>query len=159
MCIRADRKIAAPETTAAFGQGWIRRADAPYPLELCVATDYSLHHYVPDGHGLRKVPGDDLRPAIWQAGLRQAALREALAVLVNTAVYERTAVTYGDRAERNILLEAGHAERNILLQAVARDLGAVPIGAFYDDQLAESLSLPADQAPLYVNPVGHPGGR
>ena len=38
------------------------------------------------------------------------------------------------------------------------NLSAVPIGAFYDDQLSEGLSLPADEAPLYVIPVGHQEG-
>ncbi|HJX38988.1 MAG TPA: nitroreductase family protein [Anaerolineae bacterium] len=50
----------------------------------------------------------------------------------------------------------GHAARNLLLQAVAMDLGAVPIGAFYDEQVGDALGLPADHRPLYLIPVGHP---
>ncbi|MGD9048731.1 MAG: nitroreductase family protein, partial [Anaerolineae bacterium] len=55
-------------------------------------------------------------------------------------------------------LEAGHAAQNLLLQAVALDLGAVPIGAFYDQQILQVLGLSADYTPLYLIPVGHPAG-
>ena len=57
---------------------------------------------------------------------------------------------------RYVQLEAGHAAQNLLLQAVALNLGAVPIGAFSDDEVKTELSLPADQQPLYLIPVGHP---
>ncbi len=64
---------------------------------------------------------------------------------------------YGEeRSPRYVHLEAGHAAQNLLLQAVALDLGAGPIGAFYDDQVKEALALPIDQEPLYLIPVGHP---
>jgi nitroreductase len=43
-----------------------------------------------------------------------------------------------------------------LLQAVALNLGAVPIGAFEDNQVQQVLALPSDQQPLYLIPVGHP---
>jgi nitroreductase len=32
----------------------------------------------------------------------------------------------------------------------------VPVGAFDDAALARALGLPADQAPLYLIPVGEP---
>jgi nitroreductase len=52
-------------------------------------------------------------------------------------------------------LEAGHAAQNLLLQAVSLELGAVPIGAFYDQQVQEVLGIPADHQPLYLIPVGY----
>jgi nitroreductase len=52
-------------------------------------------------------------------------------------------------------MEVGHAAENLLLQAVALELGAVVIGAFDDDEVADVLGLPDDQAPLYLIPVGH----
>jgi nitroreductase len=51
-------------------------------------------------------------------------------------------------------MEAGHAAQNLLLQAVALGLGAVPIGAFYDDRVREALHLPSGQEPLYLIPAG-----
>lgn len=83
-------------------------------------------------------------------------MRYAAAVFVITAIHKRTAKKYGGRAERYVKLEAGHACQNILLQTVALHLGAVPIGAFYDDQVQVAFSLPPDHEPLYLIPVGHP---
>jgi len=147
---------AAQGLTAAWGGRTAPSAGALYPLEVYVATANGLYHYVPQGHEVIIESHDDLRQALWKAGLKQDAIRDAPAVFVIAAVYERTAKKYGDRAERYVKLEAGHACQNILLQAVALHLGAVPIGAFYDDQVQAALSLPPDHEPLYLIPVGHP---
>ena len=147
---------AAQGLTAAWGGRTAPSAGALYPLEVYVATANGLYHYVPQGHEVIIESQDDLRPKLWEAGLKQDAISNAPAVFVITAVYERTAKKYGGRAERYVKLEAGHACQNILLQAVALDLGAVPIGAFYDDQVQTALSLPPDHEPLYLIPVGHP---
>jgi SagB-type dehydrogenase family enzyme len=147
---------AAQGLTAAWGGRTAPSAGALYPLEVYVATASGLYHYVPQGHKVIIESQDDLRLRIWEAGLKQDAIRDAPAVFVITAVYERTAKKYGDRAERYVKLEAGHACQNVLLQAMALDLGAVPIGAFYDDQVQAALSLPPDYEPLYLIPVGHP---
>jgi len=131
-------------------------AGALYPLELYVAVAEAVYHYLPRGHVLQVLWEEDLRGELWQAGLRQGALQEAPAIFVVTGVYQRTEAKYGERAERYVKLEAGHAAQNILLQAVALELGAVPIGAFYDDQVQAALALPLDHQPLYLIPVGHP---
>ncbi len=133
-------------------------AGALYPLEVYVALPEGAYHYRPKEHTLELVSEEDLSDALWQAGLSQNALREAPAIIVIAAVYERTQAKYGQRAERYVELEAGHAAQNVLLQAVSLDLGAVPIGAFYDDQVQSALALPADHRPLYLIPVGHPRG-
>jgi nitroreductase len=44
----------------------------------------------------------------------------------------------------------------LLLEAVALELGGVVIGAFDDSEVERVLSLPAEQKPLYLIPVGHP---
>ncbi len=121
-----------------------------------MTTANGLYHYVPLGHIVTVVSQADLRLKLWEVALEQDAIRDAPAVIVITAVYERTAKKYGGRAERYVKLEAGHACQNILLQTVALHLGAVPIGAFYDDQAQATLSLPPDHEPLYLIPVGHP---
>ena len=142
--------------TAAWGGRTAPSAGALYPLEVYVATADGLYHYVPQGHKAIVQSKADLRGALWRAGLSQNAIREAPAVFVITAVYARTAKKYGGRAERYVKLEAGHAAQNLLLQAVALDLGGVPIGAFYDDQVQSALSLPSDHEPLYLVPIGQP---
>jgi SagB-type dehydrogenase family enzyme len=72
-------------------------------------------------------------------------------------VYRRTAVKYGlERGTRYVHIEVGHAAQNLLLMAAALGLGAVPMGAFNDAELAQALGLPADHEPLYLIPVGEP---
>jgi SagB-type dehydrogenase family enzyme len=131
-------------------------AGALYPLEVYLALPEGAYHYLPQKQALKLVTESDLRADLWEAGLRQDALRQAPAVFVITAVYERTEAKYGDRAGRYVQMEAGHAAQNLLLQAVALDLGAVSIGAFYDERVADALGLPPDHRPLYLIPVGHP---
>lgn len=131
-------------------------AGALYPLEIYVATSEGVYHYLPQGHRLDMLSPEDRRPGLWEAGLKQGALQEAPATIVVTAVYARTEAKYGPRAERYVHLEVGHAAQNILLQATALELGAVPIGAFYDQKVKEILALPSDHEPLYLMPVGHP---
>jgi SagB-type dehydrogenase family enzyme len=132
-------------------------AGALYPLEIYVATADGVFQYWPVGHQLLVLTQDDARSTLYSAALRQEPVRQAPAVFVVTAVYERTASKYGDeRAQRYVHLEAGHAAQNLLLEAVALELGAVPIGAFEDERVQAALQLPADHQPLYLIPVGRP---
>lgn len=132
-------------------------AGALYPLEVYVVTANGLFAYQPRGHELDRRSGRDLRSALCQAALAQESVREAPAVFVIAAVYERTAKKYGPtRSPRYVHLEAGHAAQNLLLQAVALGLGAVPIGAFSDAQVQRVLLLSAAEQPIYLIPVGYP---
>jgi SagB-type dehydrogenase family enzyme len=134
-------------------------AGALYPLEIYLATAEGVFHYEPQGHRLGVMARDDVRQSLYEAALRQDPVRRAPTVFVIAAVVERTAQKYGEeRSPRYVHLEAGHAAQNLLLEAVALDLGAVPIGAFQDEQVQNALGLPADHEPLYVIPVGHPHG-
>jgi SagB-type dehydrogenase family enzyme len=131
-------------------------AGALYPLELYVTTAEGVFHYSAQHHHLEAVSTHDVRPALYQAALRQKAVQQAPAVFVVTAVYERTAAKYGaERSPRYVHLEAGHAAQNLLLEAVALGLGAVPIGAFEDEEIQSVLGLPPNQKPLYLIPAGY----
>ena len=147
---------AAQGITRDWGGRTAPSAGALYPLELYLVTEAAAYHYLPTEHGLVTLTTQDLRDALWDAGLQQDALREAPATLVIAAIFERTATKYGDRASRYVYMEAGHAAQNVLLQAVALGLGAVPIGAFHEEQLAEALGLLPDHIPIYLIPIGHP---
>ncbi len=142
--------------TSDWGGRTAPSAGALYPLEVYVATAEGVYHYLPQGHRMEVLAPSDVRQALWKSALLQSWVREAPAVFVIAAVYERTESKYGSRSERYVNLEAGHACQNLLLQAVALDLGAVPVGAFYDDQVQAALGLATDHKPLYLVPVGHP---
>jgi SagB-type dehydrogenase family enzyme len=135
-------------------------AGALYPLELyIVAGDVEdltagVYRYQPEGHQLVKTLDGDKRAELAQAALEQEWVKEGAVDFVFTAVYERTTGKYGERGIRYVHMEVGHAAQNLCLQATALGLGAVTIGAFYDDRVSQLLNLPADEEPLYVIPVG-----
>jgi nitroreductase len=69
----------------------------------------------------------------------------------------RTIQKYGiERSPRYIDMEVGHVGQNIMLQAVGMGLASVPVGAFYDDQIAALLDLSEDVQPRYIITIGEP---
>jgi SagB-type dehydrogenase family enzyme len=148
---------AAQGITSSDGLRTAPSAGALYGLEIYVATSAGFYHYAPEGHQLERRSEEDLRPALRRAALDQESILGAAAVFVIAAVYARIAAKYGkERGVRYAHLEAGHAAQNLLLQAVALGLGGVSVGAFRDEQVQNVLSLPADQSPLYLIPIGVP---
>jgi SagB-type dehydrogenase family enzyme len=151
---------AAQGITRADGLRTAPSGGALYPLEVWVATASGFFHYEPHKHRLTQQLERDLRPDIYRSALMQEAILQAPAVFVIAAVYQRIAQKYGEqRAAPYVHMEVGHAAQNLLLEAVALGLGGVPIGAFNDREVEKVLSLPPDQKPLYLIPVGHPLGR
>lgn len=130
-------------------------AGALYPLEIYVAKEDGLFHYIPEGHRLRRLSEKDLRKTLQSAALFQSWVGKAAVDIIICAVYERVTSRYGKRGIRYTDIEVGHAAQNIHLEAVALGLGSVPIGAFSDDAVAKALSLPEDEVPLYIIPVGY----
>ena len=150
---------AAQGVTSPAGLRTAPSAGARYPLETYVVLPEGVYHYQPQEHRLDLHLAGDQRAALHAVTLRQDAVLQAPAVLVIAAVSQRTAERYGvERTPRYVHMEVGHAAQNVLLQAVALGLGAVPIGAFYDDDVQQALALPAGQEPLYLIPVGMPLG-
>jgi len=121
-------------------------------------TAEGVEHYLPASHGLERLAEGDLRPALMGAAWGQPCVGRAPATFVIAADVGRTKRKYGRRARRYVLMEVGHAGQNLLLQAAALGLGAVPVGAFEDQALAELLPVPESQEILYLIPVGHPAG-
>jgi len=135
-------------------------AGALYPLELYVLVGNvdgiarGVYKYVPRGHELLKVVDEDLRDSLAVAALRQSCVRDGAIDLVFTAVYERTTGKYGDRGIRYVHMEVGHAAENVCLQAVSLGLGTVVVGAFRDEEVKKVLSLPKEERPLCIMPIG-----
>jgi SagB-type dehydrogenase family enzyme len=138
-------------------------AGATYPMELYAVVgsveglDAGLYRYVPSAHALAPVARGDLRPALFEAAIRQAAIRAAPVTLVLAAVVARTATRYGERAERYVHIEVGAVAENIYLQAESLGLGTVIMGAFRDDEVKAALKLPGDQDVYAIMPVGRLG--
>ncbi len=135
-------------------------AGATYPLETYLAVGQvegiaqGLYHYDPASHSLTIVKDGDLRVGMAEAALSQPAVRTAAAIIVLSAVYERTTERYGDRGKMYVHIDVGHAAENVLLQATALGLGSVPVGAFRTRTIGSLLGLPEEQVPLYLVPIG-----
>jgi SagB-type dehydrogenase family enzyme len=129
-------------------------AGALYPLEIFLAARDGVFRYIPAGNGLRRISRENVLESLSSAALGQGAVREAPAVAVITAVYQRIEKKYGARGGRYVDIEAGHAAQNMLLTAVSLGLGAVPVGAFRDERIQEIMGIPPDHRPLYLIPVG-----
>lgn len=135
-------------------------AGALYPLEVYLvigAVDglpAGVYHYHPSGHRLERVTTGDKRALLAAAAGMQSAVSHGAAVLVIAADYNRTQVKYGQRATRYVHMEAGHVAQNVYLQSVALNVRTVAIGAFSDGLVKQVLSLPKNEEPLYLMPLG-----
>jgi SagB-type dehydrogenase family enzyme len=148
---------AAQGITRNWGGRTAPSAGALYPLELYLALLDGFFQYIPHNHQLVHISDGNLIEALAAVALGQQCIRESSAVIVIAAVYKRTEQKYGQRGERYVNVEAGHAAQNILLQAVSQGIGAVPVGAFNDEDVRKVLSLPPDHEPLYLISLGNTG--
>jgi SagB-type dehydrogenase family enzyme len=130
-------------------------AGALYPMEIYALTKDGLFHYLPEGHQLELVSSKDLRPELASACFGQGFVKEVPLDIIICAVYERISARYGERGRRYAEIEAGHIAQNLHLQAVALGLASVPVGAYDDSAVKKALSLPQDQEPIYIIPVGY----
>jgi len=152
---------AAQGATGAGGKRTAPSAGALYPLDVYVVAGNvtglpaAIYAYEPNKHELRMIAEGDARTELSKAARGQASAKDAPAVLVISAVYERTTAKYGERGIRYVHMEAGHAAQNVYLQAAARNLGTVVMGAFDDDGVRRVMRMKDHGQPLYLMPVGN----
>jgi len=72
---------------------------------------------------------------------------EILFVLVGD--YGRMEAKYGERGLRFLLIEAGHLAQNLCLLASSLALCALPLGGFFESEIACRLALPTSDEVLY----------
>ena len=151
---------AAQGITSRKGLRTAPSAGALYPLEIYLVArkvsdlEIGVHHYDPSAHVLNKKVSGDRHAQLAKAAVRQTWIKESAAVLVITAVYERTTRKYGQRGIRYVHMEVGHAAQNVFLQATALGLEAVVVGAFDDTAVSALIQGEPDERPLYLIPVG-----
>lgn len=151
---------AAQGVTAVNGFRTAPSAGALYPLAVYVLVGNvvdlpaGIYQYHPQGHTLSRIVEGDKRKELMHVALEQSALRDAAAVILIAAVYERTTAKYGTRGVRYVYMEAGHAAQNVYLQAISLDLGVVAIGAFDDAGVKRVAHLSEREQPLYLLPIG-----
>jgi len=144
-------------------------AGATYPLEIYVVVGErkvsipdrgylkpGIYKYHPYTHSLKLIREGDYMEELSKAAVNQRWVKEAAINIVICAVYERTTRVYGERGYRYVYMEVGHAGQNIYLEATALNLGAVVIGAFYDDWVKDIIKAEKDEHPLYLVSIGVP---
>ena len=131
-------------------------AGAIYPIKLYFATQDGLFVYQPAGHSLEKISDKDLRSTLASAAMGQRWVAQAGCDIIIAGSVKKLAARYAGRAEKYMLLEAGHIAQNIHLQAVSLGLASVPIGAFDISQVHDICGLPVTLEPIYIICVGYP---
>ncbi|HEU4852046.1 MAG TPA: SagB/ThcOx family dehydrogenase [Telluria sp.] len=106
-------------------------------------------------HFLVRVRSGDFAAAAGSAALSQDVIADAAVVLVLSAEREPM-LAQGARGYRHAFIEAGLVSERWLLGAVARGLGACPVGAFYDDEAAALIGVSMrDEWVLHFAALGH----
>lgn len=135
-------------------------AGALYPLEVYIAAgnvtdlDAGIYKYYPHRHEIVNTVKGNKRSELCRAGLGQSSIKNAPAVMVFCAVFERVTGSYGKRGIQYVHMEVGHAIQNVCLQAISLGLGSVIIGAFNDYDVKEVMNFELDEHPLLILPVG-----
>lgn len=113
-----------------------------------------VYRYRPGTHALSKIRQGDFAGRAESVAFEQEVIGRAAAVFV-FSVDRDSMFEQGARGYRQALLETGLFGERLLLSAVARGLGACPVGAFYDDEAAELLGVdPAREWVLHFAAVG-----
>lgn len=112
-----------------------------------------IYRYLPSQHALQVVALGDFAAQARQAALDQDVIGDAAVVLLLSAD-SSAALRHGARGYRMAFLEAGLMGERWLLGAVARGLGACPVGAFYDDEAAQLVKAPPGRWVLHFAALG-----
>lgn len=121
-------------------------AGGRYPLEIypfifnVEHINSSIYHYHIKTHSLEII----LKPPVFADTFKQFSqpwMKKAAALIIVTAIFDRTEIKYKDRGYRHILTEYGHIAQNAYLMATALNFGCCSIGGFIDDGLNKLLDV------------------
>ena len=136
-------------------------AGALYPIETYVIVNNvegipkGLYHYAIRSHALEELKTGDMSKEIVNAAQGQKMHADAAVVFIWTAVVQRSAFRYHDRAHRYIYLDAGHIAQNLALAAVGLGLGSCQVGAYFDDEVNRLIDVNGtDESVIYMSVVG-----
>lgn len=163
------------EWVTAKGEGRVALKTSPsggarHPIELYVLARNvrglppGVYHYAADAHVLERLPGSTPPPAFDTVLPTQWWYRDAAAVLLMTAVFERTRWRYKTaRAYRAVLIEAGHVCQTFCLAATWLKLAPFCSMAIADKAAERLLGIDGiTEGVLYAAGVGTrpaPGNR
>jgi SagB-type dehydrogenase family enzyme len=143
-------------------RGPVPSAGGLQALELYLAALTSgwlpagLYHYDRAGNHLAQLSAE-MDKAFWPSvapSLPLVSGGSLLWILVGDG--ERVREKYGPRGLRFLMLEAGHLMQNLCLVSASLGLTTVPLGGFFEPEIARSLALPPDDMVLYLGVCGQP---
>jgi len=135
-------------------------ADEPVPDEV-IENSLLAANLAPSAGNLQArdfivVRDEDMRRAVAEASPGHRFLREAPAIIVGCANFDRI-IQYGPRGrDLYCIQDVSAAVENMLLYIAARGYGACWIGAFDEKKVSSALGLPPHVRPLTLVPVGKP---
>ncbi|HEX7896834.1 MAG TPA: SagB/ThcOx family dehydrogenase [Planctomycetota bacterium] len=111
------------------------------------------YHYDRAGHHLSRLGGADR--ADWRTRVPSLDLVEGGSLLwLIVGDVERVEAKYGARGLRFLLLEAGHLMQNLCVVSASLKRATVPLGAFFERDVASALKLPETDLVLYAGLCG-----
>jgi SagB-type dehydrogenase family enzyme len=138
-------------------------AGALYPVETYMVAGRieglvaGIYHYSVKQHCLETLREGDFRNEIAMAALGQKLCIEAAAVIVWTAIFQRSKWKYDQRAYRYVYLDAGHMAENLALAATGIGLGSCQIGALFDDEVNNIIDIDGiEESVIYMSVIGKP---
>jgi len=148
--------------SAAGGRGPVPSAGGLQALELyCVNftegwLPAGLYHFDRAGHALTQLTaGADRDSWIKKIpSLHTVAGGSVLWIIVGDGV--RVSAKYGSRGQRFLLLEAGHLMQNLCLMSQRLGWTTLPLGGFFENDIARAFTLPIDDVVLYAGVCGKP---
>jgi SagB-type dehydrogenase family enzyme len=129
-------------------------------LELYLASfraswlPHGTYHYDRAAHCLWRVANSETRDA-WQKdvpSLEQVSGGGLLWLLIGDVA--RVEAKYGHRSSRLLLLEAGHLMQNLCLMSECMGRCTVPLGGFFERNIARRIALQGSDAVLYAGLYG-----
>ncbi|MEM4714245.1 MAG: SagB/ThcOx family dehydrogenase [Candidatus Nanoarchaeia archaeon] len=118
-----------------------------YPLELYLISletelKKGLYHYYPPNHVLEKlIEIKELNFENIFTPYNQTWVKNAAIIFLVTAIFNRSAIKYGERAYRLILIEAGHIGQNFYLVSEALGLNCCAIAGINDVYIEKMLDI------------------
>lgn len=137
-------------------------AGALYPIETYLVVNSvegisaGIYHYSIKDHNLEQLKIGDFSNEIALAALDQVMCEYASVVFIWTAIFNRSKWKYDQRAYRYIYLDCGHIAENLALAATNINLGSCQIGALYDDEVNDIISVDGiNESTIYMSVVGN----
>jgi len=136
-------------------------AGALYPVETYLSVHRvqdvpaGIYHFNVRDFCLERLVKGDFAPVLGAMALGQSVIKRAAVVFIWTAVILRLMAKYRNRAIRYIFLDAGHICQNLLLAVTALNLGACPVGAFFDEEIDRLLGIDSEtEMTIYLTAIG-----